>query len=37
MAEKIDPEKAVQIMPDIWWVGWPDYKAGFSNNPYSNY
>ena len=31
---KIDPEKAIEIKPGIWWIGWPDYKAGFSNNPY---
>lgn len=31
---KIDPEKAVEIKPNVWWIGWPDYKAGFSNNPY---
>ncbi|MCF2142874.1 MAG: FprA family A-type flavoprotein [Candidatus Heimdallarchaeota archaeon] len=34
MNRKIDAKKAVQIMPDIWWVGWPDFHAGFSNNPY---
>jgi flavorubredoxin len=31
---KIDPFKAVEIKPGTWWIGWPDYKAGFSNNPY---
>ncbi|MBD3192504.1 MAG: MBL fold metallo-hydrolase [Candidatus Heimdallarchaeota archaeon] len=31
---KIDPEKAVEVKPNIWWVGWPDYNAGFANNPY---
>ncbi|NHJ48833.1 MAG: MBL fold metallo-hydrolase [Asgard group archaeon] len=31
---KIDPYQAVQIKPGIWWIGWPDYHAGFSNNPY---
>lgn len=30
----IDPDKAVEIRPNVWWIGWPDYKAGFSNNPY---
>ncbi|MHA1210891.1 MAG: MBL fold metallo-hydrolase [Candidatus Heimdallarchaeota archaeon] len=30
----IDPDKAIEIRPGIWWIGWPDYKAGFSNNPY---
>ncbi len=31
---KIDPEQAVEIKPGVWWVGWPDFHAGFSNNPY---
>jgi len=31
---EIDPETAVEIKPGLWWVGWPDYDAGFSNNPY---
>ncbi len=31
---KIDPEKAIEVKPGIWWIGWPDYQAGFSNNPY---
>jgi two-component system cell cycle response regulator len=31
---KIDPETAVEIRPNVWWLGWPDYNAGFSNNPY---
>jgi flavorubredoxin len=31
---KIDSDKAVEVQPGIWWVGWPDYTAGFSNNPY---
>ncbi len=30
----IDPEKAVEVKPNLWWIGWPDYDAGFSNNPY---
>ncbi|MFW9993228.1 MAG: FprA family A-type flavoprotein [Candidatus Odinarchaeota archaeon] len=32
--ETINPEDAVEIKPDLWWIGWPDKKAGFSNNPY---
>ncbi|MHA1244854.1 MAG: MBL fold metallo-hydrolase [Candidatus Heimdallarchaeota archaeon] len=31
---KIDPETAIEIRPNVWWLGWPDYEAGFSNNPY---
>ena len=31
---EIDKEKAVEIKPGLWWVGWPDEHAGFSNNPY---
>ncbi|MHA1166992.1 MAG: FprA family A-type flavoprotein [Candidatus Hodarchaeales archaeon] len=31
---KIDPEKAVEIREGVWWIGWPDKDAGFSNNPY---
>lgn len=31
---KIDPEKAIELKPGVWWIGWPDYNAGFSNNPY---
>ncbi len=34
MTVTIDPERAVEIRPGVWWVGWPDYDAGFSNNPY---
>ncbi|MBD3406776.1 MAG: hypothetical protein GF411_11735 [Candidatus Lokiarchaeota archaeon] len=31
---EINPEKAVEVKPGVWWVGWPDHEAGFSNNPY---
>lgn len=31
---EIDPTKAIEIMPGIYWIGWPDENAGFSNNPY---
>jgi flavorubredoxin len=30
----INPEEAYEIKPGVWWVGWPDQNAGFSNNPY---
>ncbi len=33
-ATEIDPKKAIEIRPGVWWLGWPDYDAGFSNNPY---
>ncbi|MBN2444392.1 MAG: hypothetical protein JXJ04_23720 [Spirochaetales bacterium] len=32
--EKLDDRKSVNIIEDIWWVGFADYEAGFSNNPY---
>ena len=31
---EIDPTKAIEIKPNVWWLGWPDEDAGFSNNPY---
>ncbi len=34
MEDMIDPEKAIQIREGIYWLGWPDEDAGFSNNPY---
>lgn len=30
----INPEEAVEIRDGIYWLGWPDKEAGFSNNPY---
>ncbi|MHA2171007.1 MAG: oxygen-binding di-iron domain-containing protein [Candidatus Kariarchaeaceae archaeon] len=30
----INPEEAYEIKRGVWWVGWPDHNAGFSNNPY---
>ncbi|MBN1330294.1 MAG: MBL fold metallo-hydrolase [Candidatus Heimdallarchaeota archaeon] len=30
----IDPYKAIEIKPNVWWIGLPDFKAGFSYNPY---
>ncbi len=32
--QKIDPTKAIELRPGLWWIGWPDENAGFSNNPY---
>lgn len=31
---KLDDASAIQVADDIWWVGFADYEAGFSNNPY---
>ena len=32
--KKLDDTTAIEIAKDIWWVGFADYEAGFSNNPY---
>ncbi|GAB4351986.1 MAG: hypothetical protein Kow0099_36170 [Candidatus Abyssubacteria bacterium] len=32
--KKLDDLNAIRITDDIWWVGFADYEAGFSNNPY---
>jgi class 3 adenylate cyclase/glyoxylase-like metal-dependent hydrolase (beta-lactamase superfamily II) len=32
--KKLDDTNAIQVAEDIWWVGFADYEAGFSNNPY---
>ena len=32
--KKLDDTAPIQIAEDIWWVGFADYEAGFSNNPY---
>ncbi len=32
--KKLDDANAIQVAKDIWWVGFADYEAGFSNNPY---
>jgi class 3 adenylate cyclase/glyoxylase-like metal-dependent hydrolase (beta-lactamase superfamily II) len=34
MMKKLDDANAIQVTEDIWWVGFADYEAGFSNNPY---
>ncbi|MHA2252108.1 MAG: oxygen-binding di-iron domain-containing protein, partial [Candidatus Kariarchaeaceae archaeon] len=31
---KINPDEAVEIKPNLYWIGWSDTQAGFSNNPY---
>jgi class 3 adenylate cyclase/glyoxylase-like metal-dependent hydrolase (beta-lactamase superfamily II) len=31
---KLDDTNAIKVADDIWWVGFADYEAGFSNNPY---
>jgi class 3 adenylate cyclase/glyoxylase-like metal-dependent hydrolase (beta-lactamase superfamily II) len=30
----LDDSKAIEVADKIWWVGFADYEAGFSNNPY---
>ena len=30
----LEDKDAVRIMENLWWIGWPDRNAGFSNNPY---
>ncbi|MFW9923879.1 MAG: hypothetical protein ACFFDW_11400, partial [Candidatus Thorarchaeota archaeon] len=30
----LDPLKAIEIKQNVWWIGFPDFKAGFSYNPY---
>jgi len=32
--KKLDDTKAIEITDGIWWVGFADNEAGFSNNPY---
>ncbi len=32
--ENLDDTKAIKITEDIWWIGFADFEAGFSNNPY---
>ena len=32
--KKLDDTKAIEVADNIWWVGFADYEAGFSNNPY---
>ena len=31
---KLDDMVPIEVAPRIWWVGFADYEAGFSNNPY---
>jgi class 3 adenylate cyclase/glyoxylase-like metal-dependent hydrolase (beta-lactamase superfamily II) len=32
--QKLDDTAAIKVAEDIWWVGFADFEAGFSNNPY---
>lgn len=32
--QKMDDTNPIKVADDIWWVGFADYEAGFSNNPY---
>ncbi|MBT3224480.1 MAG: diguanylate cyclase, partial [Proteobacteria bacterium] len=34
MADLLDDQNAVEVAEGIWWLGFADYEAGFSNNPY---
>jgi class 3 adenylate cyclase len=31
---RLDEGQAIMVAENIWWVGFADYEAGFSNNPY---
>ncbi len=31
---KMDETKAIEVVENIYWVGFADFEAGFSNNPY---
>jgi class 3 adenylate cyclase/glyoxylase-like metal-dependent hydrolase (beta-lactamase superfamily II) len=30
----LDDSKAIEVADKIWWVGFADFEAGFSNNPF---
>ncbi|RJP17922.1 MAG: hypothetical protein C4520_15440 [Candidatus Abyssobacteria bacterium SURF_5] len=32
--KKLDDSNAIEVADGLWWVGFADYEAGFSNNPY---
>ncbi len=31
---QLDSTNAIKVTDNIWWIGFADYEAGFSNNPY---
>lgn len=31
---RLDDNKAIKLDDGLWWVGFADFEAGFSNNPY---
>jgi flavorubredoxin len=33
-SNKLNDANPIEIAPGIWWVGFADFEAGFSNNPY---
>jgi class 3 adenylate cyclase/glyoxylase-like metal-dependent hydrolase (beta-lactamase superfamily II) len=34
LMSKLDDSRPHELVPGLWWVGFADYEAGFSNNPY---
>lgn len=32
--KRLDDTNAIEVAENIWWIGFADYEAGFSNNPY---
>lgn len=34
MKENLDMDKAVEIAPDIYWIGWAEKEGAFRSNPY---
>ena len=32
--KRLDDREPIEITQGIWWLGFADYEAGFSNNPY---
>ena len=32
--EKLNDEQPIEIADGIYWIGFADFEAGFSNNPY---
>ncbi len=37
MNMKIDYKEPIEVADNIFWLGFPDFEAGFSNNPYLLY
>lgn len=32
--KRLDDDRAIEVAENIWWLGFADFEAGFSNNPY---